>query len=110
MSSAGHETDWASNQYEAELSMQRGDYDVVLLSLGLSGIDASDLLRRYRCLRGNASVVAMIDRDALESPLVALDAGADDYLLKPFALTDLSARMRISCGLVDAMNNQRLEI
>jgi two-component system response regulator QseB len=95
MCEAGHETDWASDEDEAGLSLQSGSYDLVLLALGFAQSDALDILRRYRHRGGGATVIAMIDRNRQEGPLAALDAGADDYLIKPFDLTDLKARMRV---------------
>ncbi|RQM45720.1 DNA-binding response regulator [Paraburkholderia bannensis] len=95
MCSAGHETDWASNDYEAELSLQNGSYDLVLIALGFARLDALDMLRRYRHRGGSAPVIAMIGRNTHESPMAALDAGADDYLIKPFDPADFSARIRV---------------
>lgn len=93
---AGYEVDWASSEYEAELSLRYQCHDLVLLDFRDSGPDAFDLLRRYRRLGGNAAVVALIPRGLFESPMVVLDAGADDYLITPYDLEDLRARVRLS--------------
>ncbi|MEK6295466.1 MAG: response regulator transcription factor, partial [Paraburkholderia tropica] len=58
-------------------------------------LDALDMLRRYRHRGGSAPVIAMIGRNTQESPMAALDAGADDYLIKPFDPADFSARIRV---------------
>jgi two-component system, OmpR family, response regulator QseB len=92
---AGHEVDWASSEYEAELSFRYQCHDLVLLDFGDSRLDSFDFLRRHRKRGSHAAVVALIPRGLVESPMVVLDAGADDYLMKPFELEDLRARVRL---------------
>nr|WP_274389218.1 response regulator transcription factor [Paraburkholderia tagetis] len=92
----GHDVDWASSAYEAELSLQSQSHDLVLLDFGGARLDSFDLLRRYRKRGGHAAVVALIPQGLLASPMVVLDTGVDDYLMKPFELEDLRARVRLS--------------
>ncbi|MFX1676606.1 response regulator transcription factor [Paraburkholderia sp. A2WS-5] len=92
----GHEVDWASSAYEAELSLQAQCHDLVLLDFGCACLDSFDLLRRYRRRGTQAAVVALIPQGLFASPMVVLDSGADDYLMKPFELEDLRARVRLS--------------
>ena len=71
--------------------------DAVLLDLGLPGMDGIDVLRRIRAMPAPASdlpVIIVTAREALESRLEGLDAGADDYILKPFHMSELLARLR----------------
>jgi DNA-binding response OmpR family regulator len=71
------------------------DYDCILLDLGLPGpIDGLELCRELRQGGTGTSVLIITARDALGSRIEGLDAGADDYLVKPFALEELSARIR----------------
>lgn len=72
-----------------------GDFDVVLLDLGLPGLDGMDVLRRLRAEEGEGpAVIVMTARGRLEEKVAGLDAGADDYLTKPFAYEELRARLR----------------
>lgn len=69
-------------------------YDVILLDLGLPGHDGLDVLRRLRKRRSSVPVVIVTARDAVEDRIQGLDLGADDYLVKPFEIGELLARMR----------------
>lgn len=76
---------WAASQ---------NPYDVVLLDLMLPGTDGMEILRKLRGAENPVHILVISARDALEDRLGALDAGADDYLVKPFALNELLARIR----------------
>ena len=69
------------------------DYDLILLDLMLPGLDGRTLLRRLRTLRPTP-VIVLTARDSLESKVELLDAGADDYVTKPFELEELLSRSR----------------
>lgn len=68
--------------------------DVVILDLGLPGIDGLDVLRSARRKGVTAPVLILTARDGIEDRIEGLDRGADDYLLKPFSLAELEARLR----------------
>lgn len=68
--------------------------DVIVLDLGLPGIDGLELLRRLRARGDQAHVIIVTARDRVEDRCAGLDAGADDYLVKPFAIPELLARVR----------------
>jgi DNA-binding response OmpR family regulator len=70
------------------------DYDLVILDLNLPDIDGFEVCRRYRASGGRAPVLMLTARDAIGDRVLGLDAGADDYLPKPFALEELLARLR----------------
>jgi two-component system OmpR family response regulator len=72
----------------------RGDADAVLLDLGLPDLDGLEVLRRVRAAGIHVPILVLTARDAVESRTAALDAGADDYLIKPFAFAELLARLR----------------
>ncbi|HEY1609326.1 MAG TPA: winged helix-turn-helix domain-containing protein, partial [Paraburkholderia sp.] len=78
----------------AALSLGNGVYDLVMLDLGLPGRDGMGVLRDYRVAGGDASVLILTARDAVEERIRGLDTGADDYLVKPFDLDELAARVR----------------
>jgi two-component system response regulator QseB len=94
MRRAGYAIDWAQDGRAAELSLGNGVYDLVLLDLGLPKKDGIEVLRGYRNRGGAAPVIILTARDAVDDRIRGLDAGADDYLIKPFDLDELAARVR----------------
>lgn len=86
--------DWAQDGREAELSLANDVYDLVLLDLSLPRRDGIEVLNTYRSRGGNAPVLIITAREAVDERIRGLDAGADDYLLKPFDLAELAARIR----------------
>ena len=91
---ASHAADWVRNGQTALATLACQHYDLVLLDLGLPGKDGQDVLAALRA-KGNAVPVLIITaRDGLDERLRGLDGGADDYLLKPFEMAELLARMR----------------
>lgn len=91
---AGYAVDWAQDGRAADLSLSNGVYDLVLLDLGLPKRDGIEVLDTYRRAGGSAPVMILTARDAIDDRVRGLDAGADDYLLKPFDLDELAARVR----------------
>ncbi len=94
MRRAGYAIDWAEDGRAAELSLGNGVYDLVLLDLGLPKKDGIAVLRAYRDAGGAAPVIILTARDAVDERVRGLDTGADDYLVKPFDLDELAARVR----------------
>ena len=90
----GFVVDWVRDGRAAELALQDGTHEVLLLDLGLprkQGLDVLATMRR----RGDARPVLILTaRDAVADRVAGLDAGADDYLVKPFDLDELAARVR----------------
>jgi len=71
----------------------RRDLDLMILDLGLPDRDGLDVLKELRAARINVPVLVLTARDAVDARVAALDAGADDYLVKPFAFAELVARI-----------------
>jgi two-component system response regulator QseB len=90
----GHTVDWVRDGREAEVALIDRVHDVVLLDLGLPRRDGLSLLREWRARGNDVPVVILTARDAVADRIAGLDAGADDYLVKPFDLDELSARVR----------------
>src|SRR3954463_2318708 len=90
----GHTVDWVRDGREADLAVANGVYDLVLLDLGLPRKNGLDLLRGWRSRGLDIPVLIVTARDAVRDRVAGLDAGADDYLVKPFDLDELSARVR----------------
>jgi two-component system OmpR family response regulator len=91
---AAHVVDGAHSGEEADRALTVGEYDLVILDVGLPRIDGFEVLRRLRQRRNKVPVLVLTVRDALEDRVTGLDLGADDYLTKPFHLSELEARVR----------------
>ena len=86
--------DWVKNGQTGLNTLALQHYDLVLLDLGLPGKDGADVLRAIRAQNLPVPVVIISARDGLDDRIRRLDDGADDYVLKPFALSELLARVR----------------
>lgn len=86
--------DWVRDGRSAELALSNGVYDVLLLDLGLPKKQGLQVLREYRQRGGMVPVLIITARDATGDRVAGLDTGADDYLVKPFDLDELFARIR----------------
>lgn len=91
---AGFTIDWSRDGIEAEHALSGFEYDAMLLDLGLPRKEGLDVLRSARARGRSLPVMILTARDAVEDRVRGLDAGADDYVLKPFALEELFARLR----------------
>jgi DNA-binding response OmpR family regulator len=90
----GYTVDWVHDGEAAELAFRTADYAVLLLDLGLPKKSGFDVLTMLRHLGKALPVVILTARDAVADRVRGLDSGADDYLVKPFALDELAARLR----------------
>lgn len=86
--------DWVRDGAAAAAALRTQAYDCVLLDLGLPRRDGLDVLRELRARRDRTPVLIVTARDAVGDRVAGLDAGADDYLLKPYDLDELLARIR----------------
>ena len=90
----GFKVDWVRDGVAAERELLSGAYQAAVLDLGLPRQDGMDSLRAVRAHRLTTPVLVLTARDAIESRIDGLDAGADDYVLKPVDLGELAARLR----------------
>ena len=86
--------DWVRDGNMADLALRSEDYDLVLLDLGLPRRDGLDVLRALRSRRSTVPVLVATARDGVSDRIAGLDAGADDYVVKPFDTDELLARIR----------------
>jgi len=91
---AGHQPALATDGIRALEQVTAVPYDAVVLDLGLPGLDGLEVCRRIRAAGNQVPVLMLTARAAVSERVAGLDAGADDYLPKPFALEELLARMR----------------
>jgi DNA-binding response OmpR family regulator len=94
LADAGFAVDWVTDGHAAELALANGVYDLALLDLGLPAKDGMALLSQLRARRDALPVLIVTARDSLADRVAGLNAGADDYVLKPFDLDELVARIR----------------
>ena len=97
LSDAGYAVDWVGSGERAEEVLQRETFDVAVVDIGLPGMDGLELTRRLRrpeMASRDMPVLILTARDALQDRVQGLDLGADDYMVKPFELPELLARLR----------------
>ncbi|MBK6396601.1 MAG: response regulator transcription factor [Betaproteobacteria bacterium] len=90
----GFAVDWVRDGAAAERALAENVHELVLLDLGLPRVDGLDVLAAMRRRGDTRPVLVLTARDALADRVAGLDAGADDYLTKPFELAELAARLR----------------
>ncbi|HTH61420.1 MAG TPA: response regulator transcription factor [Paraburkholderia sp.] len=91
---AAYAPDWVRDGDAATGALLGREHDVVLLDLNLPGRDGVEVLRMLRAAHSRVPVIVLTARDNLDDRIVGLDAGADDYLVKPFEIGELMARIR----------------
>jgi two-component system response regulator QseB len=90
----GFTVDWVTDGRAADAALNAESYGAVLLDLGLPKIGGMEILRRFRARGVDVPVLIITARDAIDERIHGLDSGADDYLVKPFDLDELAARLR----------------
>lgn len=90
----GYAVDWLADGRRALIAIKNYAYDLVVLDLNLPDMDGLEVLRSFRQEGRYVPVLVLTARDALADRVAGLDAGADDYLSKPFELDELAARVR----------------
>ena len=91
---AGHAVDRVETGIQADKALRTASYGLVVLDIGLPDIDGFEVLRRLRLRHSATNVLVLTARDAVEDRVHGLDLGADDYLTKPFSVTEFEARVR----------------
>jgi DNA-binding response OmpR family regulator len=94
LAQAGFTVDWVKDGVAGELALKTESPAAVVLDLGLPRLAGLELLRRIRVAGNKTPVLILTARDALQDRIKGLDSGADDYVVKPFDLHELAARLR----------------
>lgn len=95
LESAGFVVDIAGDGPSGLRQAQGEDVELVILDLGLPGLPGEQVLRRLRAMRSALPVIVLTAKDAIRDRVANLEAGADDYLIKPFSFSELLARVRV---------------
>jgi two-component system OmpR family response regulator len=91
---SGYAVDWVKNGVEADTALDTEDFDLLILDIGLPKKSGLDVLKRLRARDSRVPVLILTALDGINDRVRGLDAGADDYLAKPFELAELEARVR----------------
>lgn len=94
LSGAGYAVDWVGTGEKAEEVLRTESFDAAIIDIGLPQMDGLELTRRMRRDGHSIPVLILTARDALQDRVQGLDMGADDYMIKPFELPELLARLR----------------
>ena len=94
LESEGYAVDVVARGEQAILAAAQERFDLVMLDVGLPGMDGFEVLRRLRAQAERVPVLLLTARDAVDDRVHGLDLGADDYVAKPFAMSELAARVR----------------
>jgi len=110
LTASGHQVRSASDGLEGAIVALDESIELVILDLSLPGLDGQDVLARIRADRPRLPVLVLTARDILESKVKALEGGADDYMLKPFAFEELRARILALTRRADQPQASQLEL
>jgi two-component system OmpR family response regulator/two-component system response regulator QseB len=94
LAQSGFNVDWVRDGVAGELALKTGEYAGVVLDLGLPRLSGLELLQQLRRRGNKVPVLILTARDSVEDRIKGLDGGADDYVVKPFDLDELAARLR----------------
>ena len=90
----GYAVDWFKNGKLAEEALKNNPYELIVLDLGLPDMDGVDLLQNLRNRKEDTPLMILTARDTITDKVMCLDSGADDFVIKPFDLTEVCARLR----------------
>jgi DNA-binding response OmpR family regulator len=107
----GHTVDFAGDGVTGLHLAVVNDFDAIVLDLALPGMDGLEVCRKLRAEAGKETPVLMLTaRDRLEDKLAGFDTGADDYLVKPFELQEVEARLNVLAGRGRRRNRRELQV
>lgn len=110
LSRRGYTVDWLQFGNGVELALKTEDFMAIILDLTLPDTDGLEVLRRIRKAGHQLPVMILTARDEITDRVKGLDGGADDYLVKPFALEELLARLRVLIRRLSGQSETMLEL
>lgn len=110
LGNAGFAVDWVQNGDDGLIAALGGPYDTIIMDLGLPMLDGISLLKALRARRNKTPIIVLTSRDGRDQKVEGLDAGADDYMVKPFDLDELLARIRAQIRRRDRRESDILNI
>jgi DNA-binding response OmpR family regulator len=105
----GFQVDWVRDGHAAECELQTGHYLAAVLDLGLPRLDGLKVIEQARARQIKTPILVLTARDAVPARIAGLDAGADDYLIKPVDLHELAARLRALIRRAHGQTHQCLQ-
>ncbi|MDC9581588.1 two-component system response regulator PhoP [Xenorhabdus sp. PR6a] len=106
----GHQVDAAENAKEADYYLKESHPDMAIVDLGLPGEDGLSMLRRWRSEQINLPILVLTARESWQEKVTVLNAGADDYVTKPFHLEEINARIQALMRRNSGLASQLVEI
>jgi len=97
--------DWLDNGADADLALRSESYNLVILDLALPKLDGNEVLKRLRARHDSTPVIILTADNTLYSRITELDHGADDYMVKPFDVQELEARIRVLLRRASSISN-----
>ncbi|MEN9434272.1 MAG: hypothetical protein RLZZ422_1861 [Pseudomonadota bacterium] len=94
LTQVGYSVDWVKDGQQADSALSLEPYSAVVLDLGLPQLSGMEVLKRLRQRQTHTAVLILTARDTVQDKIAGLDSGADDYLIKPFEMGELTARLR----------------
>lgn len=104
----GFAVDWVRDGGAADTALRTGEFSAVVLDLGLPRKSGLDVLKSLRARGARVPVLVLTARDAIEDRITGLDAGADDYVIKPVVIAELAARLRALVRRAHGHGSERL--
>ncbi len=90
----GYVVDWLTHGKQADEALKLNSYELIVLDLNLPGMQGMDILRALRARKNETPVMVLTARDTVADRVLGLDSGADDFVIKPFELDEVCARLR----------------
>ena len=94
LSMEGYAVDWLTDGKQADEALQTHSYEILVLDLNLPGMDGLEVLKALRKRKDSTLVLILTARDTVDDRVIGLDSGADDFVVKPFDMSEICARLR----------------
>ncbi len=107
---SGYSVDWVQDGEDVEPCLSSEEYDLLILDLGIPNKDGVQILKSLRQQENKVTILILTARDSIQDRVAGLDAGADEYMIKPFSLDELEARIRLLLRRSTGQKTNLLEV